>query len=249
VQSVFPNLVSTTSPTGLTPDGTLSLNYIGLIAPIVKAIQALEQEIASIETTVASFADSFTTKQLTFVRAQGNEIDVQKLCVGDTCVTPDQFRAMVAAANQSGGSATPPPSSGGNATDTPPVIRINGDNPATVQVGATYNDLGATITGPQADLNLGVVSYLNGALVNPIQLDTTQAATDTIAYVVTDPAGLTSTSTRTVIVRAPDSAESPTEVIVQTAAGQSPVPAANDNFHATTTTAAASTTTATSTAQ
>jgi hypothetical protein len=55
--------------------------------------------------------------------------------------------------------------------------------------------------------------------MNPIQLDTTQAATDTIQYVATDSAGLTATSSRTVIIQpandnqastTPDSAESPT---------------------------------------
>jgi hypothetical protein len=34
-------------------------------------------------------------------------------------------------------------------------------------VGATYSDLGATITGPQADLNLGITTYVNGALMDP----------------------------------------------------------------------------------
>jgi len=38
--------------------------------------------------------------------------------------------------------------------------------------------------------------------MNPVQLDTSQAATDTIDYVATDQSGLTSTSTRTVIVEA-----------------------------------------------
>ena len=51
VEQVFPTLVSTTAPTALTPDGTLSLNYIDLISPIVSAIQQLSQEIASIENT------------------------------------------------------------------------------------------------------------------------------------------------------------------------------------------------------
>jgi hypothetical protein len=46
-------------------------------------------------------------------------------------------------------------------------------------------------------------------------VDITEAATDTIDYVVTDPAGLTSTSTRTVIVEAPANDNTP--------------PAANDN--------------------
>jgi hypothetical protein len=104
---------------------------------------------------------------------------------------------------------TPPPSSDGTAasssTDsstTPPVLQVNGDNPAIIQVGATYNGLSATIEGPQADLNLGIVTYVNGTPMNPVQLDTTQAATDTIQYVATDSTGLTSTSTRTVIIQA-----------------------------------------------
>jgi bacillolysin len=94
----------------------------------------------------------------------------------------------------------------------PPVIRINGDNPAHVSVGETYNDLGATITGPQADINLGIKTFLNGALVSNIVLDTSAAATDTIDYVVTDPTGLTATSTRTVIIEpaAPASPAPPT---------------------------------------
>jgi Domain of unknown function (DUF5011) len=80
------------------------------------------------------------------------------------------------------------------------VLQANGDNPAIVQVGATYTDLGAQITGPQADLNLGITTYVNGAPMNPVQLDTTEPATDTIQYGATDQNGLTSTSTRTVIV-------------------------------------------------
>ena len=90
-------------------------------------------------------------------------------------------------------SSTTPP-------DSPPVIEINGETPAIVQVGETYNDLGATITGPQADLNLGITTYVNGVEMTPVQIDTTQAATDTIDYVATDTWGNTSTSTRTVII-------------------------------------------------
>jgi hypothetical protein len=142
VLPVFPNLISTTSATALTPDGTLSLNYIDLISPIVSAIQALSADVTSIENTIAGFARSITTQALT--AATGNFSN--QLCLGSTCVTPQQFQAMVAAANQSGSSPAPMPTS--DATDSPPIIQINGDNPAVVQVGAAYNDLGATITGP-----------------------------------------------------------------------------------------------------
>ena len=131
----------------------------------------------------------------------------QELCVSDAandpapvCLTKTQLAAVLASASQSTSAPASPSPSTSEATDTPPIIQINGDNPAVIQVGASYTDLGATITGPQADLNLGIQTYLNGILENPIELDTSAAATDTIAYVVTDSQGLTSTSTRTVIV-------------------------------------------------
>ena len=57
--------------------------------------------------------------------------------------------------------------------------------------------------------NLGIQTFVNGAPMSPVQLDTSQAATDTIDYVATDQTGLTSTSTRTVII---ESAEAPSIV-------------------------------------
>lgn len=101
VQQIFPNLVSTTSATALTPNGTLGLNYIGLISPIVSAIQALSSDIASIENALAGFAQSFVSNTIT----ANNE-----LCVGSTCVTPAQFQAMVAAYNGSQVSSNQSPS-------------------------------------------------------------------------------------------------------------------------------------------
>jgi hypothetical protein len=65
---------------------------------------------------------------------------------------------------------------------------------------ARKDALGATIKGPQQDL--GIQTYVNGTPMSPVEIDTSTAATDTIAYVATDTAGVTSTSTRTVIVEA-----------------------------------------------
>lgn len=190
------------------PDGYYTLNYAGFTPYLVKAVQELAAQVTTLTNTVANFADSFTTKELTFTRATGDEIDVQtmkaaqEICIGSTCVTEDQLKSMLASTNAAGGS-TPPSGSNGSATttsDTPPVIQIEGDNPAVIQVGDSYADLGATITGPQQDLNLGIKTFLNGALVSNIVLDTSAAATDTIDYVATDNAGNTATSTRTVVV-------------------------------------------------
>ena len=60
------------------------------------------------------------------------------------------------------GRAAAPPTHGANGVDTstraihnqPPEIAVNGNNPATVQVGVSY--LSATFTGPQQDLNLDI---------------------------------------------------------------------------------------------
>jgi hypothetical protein len=60
--------------------------------------------------------------------------------------------------------------------------------------------------------------------MRPVQMNTSTAATDTIDYVVTNQTGLTATSTRTVIARAPDSAESPTGVIIEAAPSPSITP-------------------------
>ena len=192
VQQLFPALISTTSPTPLTPGGTLGLNYIGLISPIVSAIQALSAEVTSLEATVAGFAQSFTSKQITAT---------EQLCVGSTCVNQQQLAGLLALEQQGQvqiSAPTPPVISG---TSTPPSIDIQGSNPATINVGDTYTDLGAIVHDNQGH-DLGYKTFLNGALVSNIVVDTTQVATDTIDYVATDTWGNTATSTRTVIVEA-----------------------------------------------
>jgi hypothetical protein len=96
-----------------------------------------------------------------------------------------------------------------SASSTPPTITISGANPAIITIGDSYTDLGATVTdtgpGQAADTNLGYKTFLNGTLASNIVIDTSQVATDTIDYVATDSAGLTATSTRTVIILAASS--------------------------------------------
>ena len=68
-----------------------------------------------------------------------------------------------------------------------PVITILGDNPATVELGGTYTDAGATSDGGETVSSSGTV-------------DTNTVGTYTITYSATDAAGNTSTATRTVNV-------------------------------------------------
>ena len=68
-----------------------------------------------------------------------------------------------------------------------PVITILGDNPATVELGSTYTDAGATSDGGETVSSSGSV-------------DTNSVGTYTITYSASDAAGNTSTATRIVNV-------------------------------------------------
>ena len=201
VQQVFPNLVSTTSATALTPDGTLGLNYIGLIAPIVEAVQTLSAGMTSLQATVAGFAQSFTSAVGNFGQVNANTLCLSKSNGSKVCVNGDQLGAFISGQAQSSVqiSAPTPPTIAG--TTTPPSIDIQGDNPSIIHVGDTYTDLGAIVTDNQGH-DLGYKTFLDGALVSNIVIGTTQVATDTIDYVATDTWGNTATSTRSVIIEA-----------------------------------------------
>jgi hypothetical protein len=211
VQSLFPQLVSTTSATALTPGGTLGLNYIGLISPIVSAIQGIAHISGDFESNlIAWLGNASNGIQDLFAE---NLHAQNELCIGTTCINEEQLNAVLAAVGQAGGAPSTSGqgssgASGASATstpDTPPIITINGNNPAIVYVGDTYSDLGATITGPSQDLNLGInVSVDGGATTTPddISIDTSTSSTHTISYFATDQSGETGYATRSVIVEA-----------------------------------------------
>jgi hypothetical protein len=71
--------------------------------------------------------------------------------------------------------------------------------------GDTYSDLGATITGPAADTNLGIQASVDGGAtttLDHIALDTSTSSSHTILYFATNQNGLIRYSSRTVIVEA-----------------------------------------------
>ena len=70
---------------------------------------------------------------------------------------------------------------------TAPVITVTGDNPATVELGSTYTDAGATADGGETVTTSGSV-------------DVNTVGTYTISYSATDAAGNEGTATRTVTV-------------------------------------------------
>jgi hypothetical protein len=202
VQPIFPDLVSTDT------NGYLQLNYAGFAPYITAAVQDIANITSTFQQNLIAWLGN-ADNGITDLYAE--TLHANELCLSDadgtSCYTRSQLDAVVASTNvaqssqQSGGAQEP------IATTTPdneaPQIQINGDNPAIVQAGDSYSDPGATITGPQTDLDLGITTYVDGTEMSPVQIGTSEAATDTIEYVVTDQNGLTSTSTRTVIIEAP----------------------------------------------
>ena len=144
VQNVFPNLVQKTNPTIFTPDGTLVVNYYGLIPPIISAIKELNLNINTIASTTASstpesslFATSFFNNiyahlVVWFADASNgitdffaNRVHTQELCLtdgsgGETCVTKEGLDALLSGAGVAGvSSASPTTSSSGDTTSVP----------------------------------------------------------------------------------------------------------------------------------
>lgn len=80
VATVWPNLVSKTAPTKLTPDGTLSINFNSLYGPLIAAVQQLNRRVQAI-----NVSDTGINKDPTLanrIRAQQVEIDQLKAANG-----------------------------------------------------------------------------------------------------------------------------------------------------------------------
>ncbi|TSD04845.1 MAG: hypothetical protein Greene07147_899 [Parcubacteria group bacterium Greene0714_7] len=184
-----------------------------LLSVAIGAIQSLAEKVATIGETIAGFAKSFTTENLS-----ANEVRTEKLCVGDTCVSKEELQALLQLVDAGAGA---PVASAPIETETPsdatagdtvaPTISINGNNPATINVGDSYADLGASVTD-NVDQNLGIITLLDGTETVTVNLDTSAPGTHTITYRATDGAGNTASRTRTVIVEAPPSVNAPVTV-------------------------------------
>ncbi len=120
VAQVFPQLVSTTSPTLHTPGGTLGLNYTGLIAPMIGSIKALAGEINAM-------AQSITTTLL-----DATTVKTKNLCVGDTCITEAQLKTILEETGQ-----TASPASASNISSTTPADASSTDTGTTTSPDAS----------------------------------------------------------------------------------------------------------------
>ncbi len=80
-----------------------------------------------------------------------------------------------------------------------PVITVFGNNPAHIEVGSTYVDLGASVAD-NVNNNLGIQTFVDGVEVTSVDIDTSAERSYIITYKATDQAGNMGEATRTVIV-------------------------------------------------
>lgn len=84
----------------------------------------------------------------------------------------------------------------------PPTITMLGNNPAAVDVGAAYSDLGVTVTDNVND-NLGYSVSVDGREMPEVSIDTSAPGEHTITYTATDQAQNSAIAIRTVFVVGP----------------------------------------------
>jgi hypothetical protein len=186
---------------------TSAINAISTIASA-----GIKELGVAVHATVGIF-DSVFAKTITAEAVNADTVHTDQLCVGTVCVTQAKFMQMVnggqSSGSTSGNTATPPPptitgttTSSASGDTQAPVITLNGNNPATIDIGSTYVDLGALVTD-NVDQNLGYQVSLDGGAtmtVDHLSINTAEAATHTILYIATDQAGNIGSVTRTVHV-------------------------------------------------
>lgn len=181
-------------------DGYKTVAYSQFTPIIIKAIQ----EITSI---TSSFKDNLIAWLGDVGNGIGdffaNRVRTKELCIsdgaGETCVTRAQLDNLLANAGSSSNNPQEEEEDTSN-----PVITILGDNPATITVGTTYSDMGATVSDTDGEgninNNLGLQYSLNGVTVQSISINTSATSTNTIVYSAVDGNNNWAHATRTVHV-------------------------------------------------
>jgi hypothetical protein len=155
--------------------------------------------------------DQATRDPYCVVVNQGQLISLAGACGDSTSSLPQMLDNVGGDASTTDDYSTPTPPSSGSSTTTAPILSVNGSNPAQIAVGAAYVDLGATIVGPAADINLGVMAAVDGGeprSLDQIYIDTSAPGTHTIIYSATDQSGLVGSASREVVVYEPNAASS-----------------------------------------
>jgi hypothetical protein len=72
----------------------VTLNYVGLVSPIVAAIQALAHRLTSLEATVVGFADNFVSAHITVTTLEADSIIAKKVQTQALCAQKSDGSAI-----------------------------------------------------------------------------------------------------------------------------------------------------------
>ena len=171
---------SSTDASNNTATATRTVNVVDTTAPVITITGA---NPATVELGATYTDAGATASDLSGAITVTSAGTVNTSAVGSYTIT-------YSALDASGNAATQVTRTVNVVDTTAPVITIIGDNPATVELGATYTDAGATAT----DLS-GNVTVTSTSTV-----DTSAVGTYTVTYTSTDASNNTGTATRTVNV-------------------------------------------------
>lgn len=210
----FAQNVQTAIPEAVSPDsrGYLTLADRPILAALVNATKEIGTIAGAFKSSLIAwlgngdngigdlFAKDIYATNGTFDTTTANTTNTHQLCITDgandnapLCLTKSQLAALLGQTGAAGAPTSLIPSA--------PVIELNGNASSTIEVGDTYNDLGAHIVAPASDINLGIVIVLDGATTTQVSIDTSTPGEHTISYTVTSPTtGLTGSIMRTVTV-------------------------------------------------
>ena len=220
VERVLPGMVATTS------NGYLGVNYSMLPILTLQGLKELDLNLEGLASTTTAMADATGEKTFAgrfFDRMTGwladtangitkffaKSVETEELCVRDasgakTCIDKAQLDSLLSGRNTVSGTSMTVDTT---ATSTPITISINGNNPATLNIGDTYGDLGALIISPESAKNFGIKASIDGGVeldISQISLDTSVEGTHTITYSVIDQNNATTTAERVVNVLSPE---------------------------------------------
>ncbi len=223
VQRIWPNLVSTTTPTALTPGGTYSINFNGLWGPALAAIQEIMKIGGAFrDNLIAWLGDAGNGINDFFAKnIYSNNVYVQnELCLTEgandptpVCITKSQLATLLRQAGQ--GSGTTPPAGQGSAPAAPAMPASDASlTPAAASStpDATSSSTPAATTAttsPAATPTSGTSATSTSDQATPTDAPTDQSASPTTAPTPADAA--TADTSAPAPASAPVSSTSPTD--------------------------------------
>jgi Chaperone of endosialidase len=163
VAKIDPRLI-TVDDTGPTPNAPHGVRYENITALLAGAIQEIATISGAFEQNIIAWLGNSENgiHDLFAGTVHAHQFCAQKSDSTEICVTGDELASLLAASSQSSSASvsTQTANIASTTLDAPPIIQVNGDNPAIIHVGDSYADLGATITGPQQDLNLDIKHHI-----------------------------------------------------------------------------------------